>query len=648
MELIRHYHNVMGYVINRFGGKLANNYGDGDLCIFPSAVSAMQAAIRIQEDLRQDPKVPLRIGLHIGEIFFEEEKIFGDGVNVASRVQSLGQANAILFSREIFDKVKNHPEFSAASLGRFQFKNVGEAIEVFALSNAGFFVPDKKTLVGKLEEQKKRRILTKWSAIALVLVFGGGLFYESFLSKHAFAGREKSIAVIPFTNEDSLNLKNDYLCTGLPYSIANLLSETGTIAVKGMTAASAYRGELDNRQIIAALNNPAALLRGKIKSLDKSIRISVELVDAETGNDIFVNNYEYNEEEGKLFNIQSDVARQVASELDKKLNPQQLEKLARIPTRSQEAFDDYIKGINYFNKKRTVSRDPYADTAEEWLAKAVNIDSNFALAWVTLGAIYNAKANGGGAKLTFTNQALFAILKALKLDPGNSSAIAIESDILKKLTLNSNIALYTADEAIRLNPNNANAYAFKGYHLIDLHRFQEARESLEKASQLDSGLTTPRFNIWGYYAENTGDPVILDKVLREYPDQSNRAYKSYKEVKYFFMKEFDSLLLFEQTIKDPDSSIMAAALLSLHQGEKARKIALGMIQWRIQYQDAQNIFDIARCYALLGEKQKAMEFLNKAYDLMSNGLTSILTDASFTSLADYPPYIELLKKLGVR
>src|SRR6516162_10179932 len=154
MELIRHYHNVMGYVINRFGGKLANNYGDGDLCIFPSAVSAMQAAIRIQEDLRQDPKVPLRIGLHIGEIFFEEEKIFGDGVNVASRVQSLGQANAIHFSREIFDKVKNHPEFSAASLGIFQFKNVGEAIEVFALSNAGFFVPDKKTLVGKLEEQK--------------------------------------------------------------------------------------------------------------------------------------------------------------------------------------------------------------------------------------------------------------------------------------------------------------------------------------------------------------------------------------------------------------------------------------------------------------------------------------------------------------
>ena len=101
--------------------------------------------------MKNEPAVPLRIGLHIGEVFFEDAKALGDGVNVASRVQSLGQENTILVSGEIHDKIKNNPSFSTISLGQFNFKNVDKPLEIFALSNEGLTIPKRSKIEGKLK-----------------------------------------------------------------------------------------------------------------------------------------------------------------------------------------------------------------------------------------------------------------------------------------------------------------------------------------------------------------------------------------------------------------------------------------------------------------------------------------------------------------
>ena len=146
---------VLKQAVSSHAGNILNDYGDGSLCAFDSATEAVRCAIEVQQQLQTEPKVPLRIGLHIGEIFFEEGKPFGDGVNVASRIQSLGIANSILISAEINNKLKNQPEFKTVSLGRFYFKNVDEPIEVFALANEGLTVPDKNKLEGKLREKKR-------------------------------------------------------------------------------------------------------------------------------------------------------------------------------------------------------------------------------------------------------------------------------------------------------------------------------------------------------------------------------------------------------------------------------------------------------------------------------------------------------------
>ena len=154
VAMIKRYLSVLQIMVKNHSGKILNDYGDGSLCIFPSATEAISCALELQQELQKEPTVPLRIGLHIGEIFFEDKKVFGDGVNVASRIQSLGQANTILFSGEIHDKIKNNPKFKSVSLGLYEFKNVSKPIEVFALANEGLVVPLRKNMEGKLKKKK--------------------------------------------------------------------------------------------------------------------------------------------------------------------------------------------------------------------------------------------------------------------------------------------------------------------------------------------------------------------------------------------------------------------------------------------------------------------------------------------------------------
>src|SRR5258705_3398470 len=126
LSVNKRYVAVLKEFVLSHDGEILNDFGDGSLCIFHSITEALRCATEMQKQFQLEPKVPLRIGLHIGEIFFEDGKVFGDAVNVASRIQSLGITNSIIFSSEINGKIKNQQEFKSVSVGKFHFKNVDE------------------------------------------------------------------------------------------------------------------------------------------------------------------------------------------------------------------------------------------------------------------------------------------------------------------------------------------------------------------------------------------------------------------------------------------------------------------------------------------------------------------------------------------
>ncbi len=151
LEKIKRYQAVLETAAETYHGKVLKNYGDGSLMTFSNSVDAVKAAIQIQEQVKSAPVVPLRIGIHIGEFVIEKGDIYGNGVNLASRIESLGIDGAVLFSKNIYQKIKNYPEFEVQSLGSFEFKNVEEPMEVFALANEGMVVPEESEIKGKVK-----------------------------------------------------------------------------------------------------------------------------------------------------------------------------------------------------------------------------------------------------------------------------------------------------------------------------------------------------------------------------------------------------------------------------------------------------------------------------------------------------------------
>lgn len=162
-EAVRHYTTI-------YDGEIVKAYGDGCLILFTSAVKAIHCAINIQKSLQNEPEVPLRIGVHIGEIIRKGGDIFGNGINIASRIESMGVANSVLISSDVFTQIKNHPEFEVAELGAFDFKNVDEEIVLYALTNDGLTVPEPKNMTGKGSVKNTVSVFSRWS-VKIFLVF---------------------------------------------------------------------------------------------------------------------------------------------------------------------------------------------------------------------------------------------------------------------------------------------------------------------------------------------------------------------------------------------------------------------------------------------------------------------------------------------
>ncbi len=219
MEVLQRFQSVLTAEVAKNNGELIKSYGDGSLLIFNSTIDAMRCAFAMQTGFRESPKVPLRIGIHLGEVIKKEGDYFGNGINIASRIESIGIAGSILFSRDVAKRIKNHPEFATISLGNFDFKNVEESIEVFALINEGFAIPDKENITGKLKTPTTTTKKNKWLFPSLLGILILGIFgywqwnnansldlietnqHEPFSTPLSKEIREKRVAVMVFDNQ---------------------------------------------------------------------------------------------------------------------------------------------------------------------------------------------------------------------------------------------------------------------------------------------------------------------------------------------------------------------------------------------------------------------------------------------------------------
>ncbi|MEO6169137.1 MAG: adenylate/guanylate cyclase domain-containing protein [Chitinophagales bacterium] len=425
-------------------GEIIQYYGDGTLSVFKSALEAAQCAIEIQTLLKEGVAVPIRIGLHMGDIVFNKAEVYGDGVNYASRIQSLGVAGAILLSGKLNDELKNHTAISTASLGLFKLKNIDGAVEIFAITNKGITIPRAADLKGR----KKNT--------------------------------DKTIAVLPFVNRSSSE-ENEYFSDGITEEIINALSKIKNLKVTSRTSSFFFKNKnVPIRQIANDLH-VAAILEGSIRLAGDKIRITAQLVDAEEDFHFWSESWDRKLE--NIFEIQDEISLAIAHKLRDHFGHFEIqEHLVGKQTNSIEAYEYFLKAKFHFNKWNPED----ARKAISLFEKAIESDPNHTESYLGLAECYGFMATTGfmpyevawtkSAQLTYKANELNDQLPGVQYQLANLSFFA---------SANYTESFKQATAAIALKPNYVEAHQFMSFLQIVANEKERAFHHLEIALSLD-------------------------------------------------------------------------------------------------------------------------------------------------------------------
>src|SRR5688572_1775495 len=458
-----------------------------------------------------------------------------------------------------------------------------------------------------------------------------------FKDRVGFTGKEKSIAVLPFKNISNDTLQQ-YFSDGITEDIITQLSKISDLKVISRTSVMQYKNTTKTIRTIAEELNVAAILEGSVRKEGNKLRITAQLIDANTDEHIW--SEQYDRDASEVFAIQSEVAQRIANQLNAKLTPDEGKRIQKKATDNIAAYEDYLKAKQLPFQER-----------EPLLKAALEKDSTFALAWAELAYTYSKIWSSNPVDIPYyIRKSLDAALTAVNYGPDLSETHMVLGDILKTITLNPSLAIKELNKSIKLNSNNAEAYVFLAFATMELGRFNEAEINLVKAKQLDPLSAIMKAGWISYYRysrnaeklmEYTNEILLLENMQVLAYGERKRMENSIKLWYHFLKDDYDSIPVFGNIFHDP--VMLGIAYTKTGKIAKAGKIADSLNT----LSPHDNAFSIGIIYAWMNEKQKAMEYLNLAYRLHDYRLISIKVDKMFDPLRKEESFKELLVKMGM-
>ena len=636
-----------------FQGTIIQYYGDACLVVFGSPLDAVGCAGALQEFLRMQPEVPVRIGIHLGDVVFKEGNVFGDAVNITSRIESMGVPGAVLLSQTVRRQIKNQPEFKLVSLGSFDFKNVDEPMEVFALANEGFSVPKRAEMEGKLKADavKNGRQSATWGKMVLAAgLFAVVLAAVLFWKNDMVGGTKKeeiSIAVLPFTNQSG-DPEQDYFSEGITDDIRSRLAQVGELTVISRTSCMFFKGKnLPMKQIGKELN-VRYILGGSIQKSGETVKINVELNDAQSDR-ILWSSPAYQEELKDIFTLQAQLSRDLVDQLKVRLTADEARRLAYAKEVDPKVYNLGLKALHQ-NLQFTATGD---ENAMRLANQILAMDSSYAPAYSILAQRYVFSAGWTGS-----------------LSPKEASAKA--SPYIKKL--------------LQINPDLPDAYTTLGVQKFLLEwDFKEAETSFRKAADMGDFFGLAWLSFLHCMTANHEESIRLAKQLEEinpfYPQgilieaidefflgNPNKAIQLMEEglklnpIPDFYYKIGKFYLNTGQYVKAihylntgmdtfdirPPGMLaeLAAGYFRNNEPAKAKAVLNEMkTQWQ-QGQSRSNAFFIAQTFASFGEKDLAFEWLEKSFRAHDMEMIWLKIEPQFKSLHGDPRFQDLLRRVG--
>ena len=350
LQLLKKNRSFHKSLIKLFNGEWLKEMGDGTLSCFSSAVDAVNCALEIQYILKDDPTLTLRIGIHIGDVVFEGGDVFGDGVNVSSRIEPLAEPGGICISGRVFDDVRNKPNIEAVFLGKKTLKNVERPIKVYAITGEGLPAPWTKAYPAKKVEAEGKP--------------------------------SPSIAVLPFVNT-SADPENEYFSDGLAEELINALSKVENLRVVARSTTFSFKGkELDIREMGKKLN-VETVLEGSVRKENNRLRVTAQLINVADGYHRWSERYDRELED--VFEIQDDITENIVRALRVMLSEEEKRALEKVPTTNVKAYDYYLRGWKFFYEWRRKS----FEFARQMFMRAVQIDPSYARAYAGIADCYS-------------------------------------------------------------------------------------------------------------------------------------------------------------------------------------------------------------------------------------------------------------------
>jgi TolB-like protein/Tfp pilus assembly protein PilF len=614
LTLVEEQRKLIRPILSRHEGKEIKTIGDAFLVEFPNALDAVRCAYDIQRATREfnislpvEKKIHLRVGLHLGDVIESHGDISGDAVNLASRIEPLAEDGGVCLTRQVYDQVANKFELELSSLGAKALKNVREPVEVF-------------------------KVAMPWEQA----ITGGAAPYPM-----------NRIAVLPFANM-SPDPNDEYLADSITDEIITTVSGISGLKVISRTSVMGYKGTTKKLKEIGKDLEVGSVLEGSFKKAGNKIRVTTQLIDVAGDEHLWAQNYDRNLDD--VFEVQSDVAKQVADALRVRILTPEKTRIEKKPTESTTAYAFYLKGRYFQNRRRLED----VRKAVECFEQATKEDPDFALGYVGQADCYLWLRNAIGTDLQAQLEKVRATLrKALNLDPALSEAHATMGNVLMD-EYKPVQAEMEYRKAIGLKSSYALAHQWHSWALMTQLRWDEALEEGERAMELDPlspGMVTNLMHVC-YHRNDFGRALDLAKKAAAL-DPDFPALHFLLTIIYGQMNKHEHTRreadIYAGLMKGtyPYANLGAQALVAAAERD-TETIRRLMPEFEAHYLEMGfSAYMLASGCFIVGDEEKGFEFLERSYATREADLMEIKNDQNLDNVRTDPRYLDLLKRLGL-
>jgi adenylate cyclase len=520
------YRDVIAALVQQHRGRVVDAPGDNLLAEFASVLDAVQCAVAIQRELNArntalppPRRMQFRVGINLGDVIPDGERIYGDGVNIAARLESLAEAGGICISGTVYDQVATKLPLTYKFLGQQSVKNIARPVRAYRVQGASGPVDRKGRLRHWCGTGPRLRMVL--AVVGLLLLLGGGVVgWWLFLPPSwptvgapaqevsALALPDKpSIAVLPFVNMSD-DPGQEYFSDGMTEDLITDLSALSGLFVIARNSVFTYKGKAVKPEQVRRELGVRYVLEGSIRKANDRVRITVQLVDTTTGYHLWATRYDRVVQD--IFAVQEEIARRITRALAVRLTPEEAEYMGRPYTDNVEAWQYFVQGADFYRRYTKAEN----AQARALFAQAIRLDDQFARAYALLAATHRQdwtlawSPDPAASEAEADRLAQHAVdLARLEPEPKPSLPYALQQLVYVRLYQSRHQeAQEAAEEAVRRNPNYADGIAVLAQVLIYRGQTRYALDRMEIAKRLD-----PKYP--AYYDYHVGQAYYVEGFL---------------------------------------------------------------------------------------------------------------------------------------